>query len=347
MKKQGHLPLLIMVAVIVCFFFFLVYVSFEGYSDVQANGEDDMFKQCIKSVFPVVSRGSDVGRIVPEEKADSDNFFKKIIKNIYPVISGNGTATASSETERINYFERNDPGSETQVEIENDETDKGINYQIISSEKAKMPEKVSLDFSKPIVYIYHTHATESYEPVVIDNYHSVEEPGTVREVGERMAKQLESKGVKVIHDKTIHDYPSYNESYRRSLETIKKGLEENKSVKIVIDIHRDAADYKPENQNTVVIDNLKAAKYCIVVGTNNENYKALKTFADYILYKGNLIYPGLDDGIIEKPYKFNEYVTDYYILLEIGDNENDIKEALKTADCFAEILYSVINDIKK
>ncbi len=346
MKKQGYLPLSIIVTMILCFFFFWAYISFEGYSNVQANEEDDMFKQCFKSVFPVISRGSDVSRSIAEEEVNSDNFFKKIIKNIYPVISGDGTATASSQINRSNYSERKEVPDIPEVE-ENDETDEGVNYQIISSEKAKLPERVSFDFSKPIVYIYHTHATESYEPVVIDNYHSVDEPGTVREVGERMAQRLESKGVKVIHNKTIHDYPSYNESYRRSLETIKKGLEENKSVKIVIDIHRDAADYKADKQNTIVIDNTKAAKYSIVVGSKNDNYNELKTFANYILYKGNLIYPGLDDGIIEKPYKFNEYVSDYYILLEIGDNENDIKEALKTADCFAEILYSVINDIKK
>lgn len=341
MKKTIHLPYLVLFIVMACFLFFLAAVSLEDYSNVQANGEDDMFEQYIQNVFPVVNRGYEVSRSEVKEVRD-DNVFERIIKNIYPLILGDGTITASSDVAPI----RKNIERETPVDVEeNDESDQGTNYQIISSEKAEMPEKISFDSSKPIVYIYHTHATESYNPVVKDNYHSVDEKGTVREVGKRLAQQLESKGIKVIHEKTLHDYPSYNESYRRSLETIKNGLEKNKSVKIVIDLHRDAADYKKDNQNVTIIDNTKAAKYCIVVGTGNDNYKQLKLFANYLLYKSHLMYPGLDNGIIEKPYKFNEYVSDYYILLELGDNQNDIKEALKTADCFAEVLSAVIEDL--
>ena len=85
----------------------------------------------------------------------------------------------------------------------------------------------------------------------------------------------------------------------------------------------------------------------MVLGTGNDNASELKTFADYFLYKSDLLYPGLGKGIIEKPYKFNQYVSDYYMLVEMGDTQNYTKEALKTADCFSEILYEVIQDIKK
>ena len=54
----------------------------------------------------------------------------------------------------------------------------------------------------PLVLIYHTHATESYQPVSIGNFHSVDEKGTVREVG-ALKGALEARGISVMHDKTL------------------------------------------------------------------------------------------------------------------------------------------------
>ena len=67
----------------------------------------------------------------------------------------------------------------------------------------------------PQVIIYHTHSTESYMPYDESNYHREEEEGTVRDVGNVLEKELKKKGINVIHDKTLHDRPSYNESYNR------------------------------------------------------------------------------------------------------------------------------------
>ena len=71
----------------------------------------------------------------------------------------------------------------------------------------------------PLVIIYHTHSSESYMPYKESNYHREEVKGTVREVGDVMEEELEKKGINVIHDKTVHDRPSYNESYDKSLAT--------------------------------------------------------------------------------------------------------------------------------
>ena len=44
----------------------------------------------------------------------------------------------------------------------------------------------------------------------------------------------------MVHDKTYHDYPSYNGSYDRSLNTFKNILQTNQDAEIAIDLHRDA-----------------------------------------------------------------------------------------------------------
>lgn len=101
----------------------------------------------------------------------------------------------------------------------------------------------SASSGEPFILIYHTHATGSYQPVSEGNFHSVEEAGTVREVGNVLASSLEAKGIAVIHDKTIHVLPSYNKSYSRSLETVEAVLKANPTICVIIDLHRDAASY--------------------------------------------------------------------------------------------------------
>ena len=88
---------------------------------------------------------------------------------------------------------------------------------------------------EPLVLIVHTHATESYLPQSGSNFHSTGEENTVRDVGNTLAASLEAEGISVVHDKTLHDNPSYNNSYNRSYDTIQQLLEEYPSIVCVID----------------------------------------------------------------------------------------------------------------
>ncbi len=88
--------------------------------------------------------------------------------------------------------------------------------------------------------IIYTHATESYLPAAASNAHTTELKSTVREAGETLTSRLKLHGFSVVHDMTLHDYPSYNKSYNRSLETVKKLCASYSNKKLVIDLHRDA-----------------------------------------------------------------------------------------------------------
>lgn len=211
-------------------------------------------------------------------------------------------------------------------------------------EEAQVPVLDTQESKKPQVLIYHTHATESYQPVSIGNFHSVEERGTVREVGNELAKALEEKGISVIHDKTLHDHPSYNQSYGRSLQTVESYLKKNPSIKIVIDLHRDAASYSGNVGKTVNIKGNKAATYSLVIGRGNANVEKLRLFANRINGEAERLYPGLAHKIIEKEYRFNEYVCDQYLLLEVGNNENTIDQVKLTGKYFADILAAYIRN---
>lgn len=225
---------------------------------------------------------------------------------------------------------------------------KNKSVKVVSS-SVKSPAKLRLDMSKPSIFIYHTHATESYMPEMVGNFHSLNRKYTVRAVGEQLTNHLKKKGYKIVHDETLHDYPSYAKSYITALETLKKTLKEKPSLKVVIDVHRDAApnSSSARENSYVVIDGKKVAKFSIVVGAGNKNAEKLMIFAEYIKGKSDEKYPGLAKKTITKPYKFNQYNSDYYILIEIGNTANHIDEAIRTTKYVAEIMDQVIKDIKR
>ncbi|KXG73616.1 stage II sporulation protein P [Thermotalea metallivorans] len=219
--------------------------------------------------------------------------------------------------------------------------------QIVSS-AVRMPNKVKLDLRKPVIFIYHTHATESYLPEEVGNFHSLNRKFTVRRVGDELTTHLTKKGYKVVHDDTVHDYPSYEKSYVRSLETLKANLKKEPTLKIVFDIHRDAVISQEQANNTITINGEKVAKFQLILGGKNENFEQLKIFADYINAKSDELYPGLAKKILIKDYaKFNQYNSDYYALIEIGNISNHIDEAARTTKYLAEIIDAVIQDIKE
>ena len=199
--------------------------------------------------------------------------------------------------------------------------------------------KVSGD---PLVIIYHTHSTESYMPYNESNYHREAEEGTVRDVGNVLETERKKKGINVIHDKTIHDRPSYTASYGRSRETIKSLMQKYPTAKYVIDLHRDAAAASSKEGKKLKIGDTDVAKFSLVVGRGNQNYTELYAFAKKVSQTAEGLHKGFGGPIIEKEYRFNEFVSNQAILLEVGNNKNTIEEARACAKNFAEVLAKII-----
>lgn len=198
--------------------------------------------------------------------------------------------------------------------------------------------------SDPLVIIYHTHSSESYMPYKESNYHREEEEGTVRDVGNVLEKELEKQGINVIHDKTVHDRPSYNDSYTRSLETIQSLVKKYPTAVYIIDLHRDAAAASATKGKYIEVDGKKTATFSLVVGRANDNYPELYSFADTVSKKAGSMYEGFGGYIIEKDYNYNEFVSNKALLLEVGNNKNTIEEARRCGEYFAQVLAEVIKE---
>ncbi|AKL95810.1 stage II sporulation P [Clostridium aceticum] len=221
---------------------------------------------------------------------------------------------------------------------------------------AEKPKQIKFEEGKPHILIYHTHGTESYKPASEGNYHTLRKEYSVITIGEILTKELERRGFNVIHDTTYHDYPSYSGSYSRSLQTAERILKENPSIKVVFDIHRDGYDHIETNpnrealiaNNRTTINNETTTRFQFVIGPETPNRRQVETFATYIKAVSDSKYPGFSKHILVKPYgRFNQFLTDYTALIEVGSNANTIEEAKRTAVYLGEVLAEALEHMKE
>ena len=193
------------------------------------------------------------------------------------------------------------------------------------------------------VLIMHTHATESFEPYdseIYDTRHtwrSTDNSENIVAAGEVMAQAIRAHGIEVLHDDTQHDYPSYNGSYERSAETVKGYLAKYPSIKVVLDVHRDAVQrdstlVKPITQ----INGKKAAQMMIIAGCDDgtmemPNWGKNLRFAAGIQDAIESRWKGLTRPIFFCYRKYNQDLTTGSLLLELGSHGNTLEQVLTTA----------------
>lgn len=211
--------------------------------------------------------------------------------------------------------------------------------QISQAASARLPFSIELGSSEPQVLIMHTHTTETYELEEKDWYdpnftcRSTDLAVNMAAVGEEIAAQLNAAGIVTLHDTTLHDYPSYNGSYERSNETVRAYLEQYPSIKVVLDVHRDAIEPASGQRVSAVaeIDGQTAAQVMIICGADNGGN--LPNFAQNLAFAAaweNAMesrYPGLTRPVLFDYRYYNQDLTTGSLLIEIGSHGNTLDQA--------------------
>ena len=202
------------------------------------------------------------------------------------------------------------------------------------------PLNWDLTGNKPTVLIVHTHATESYtkEPGQIyeedSDYRTFNASYNMLSIGEELTRVLTAGGISVLHDRTLHDYPSYSGSYNHARQTIRAYLEAFPSICMVIDLHRDALNFEEDPQLTTMatVGTQSSAQLMLVAGTDyNVSYTgweenlALGVKLTAVLEK---MYPGITRPIQLRPQRFNLDMTPGSILVEVGANGDTHTQAI-------------------
>ena len=211
---------------------------------------------------------------------------------------------------------------------------------------------------EPSVLILHTHTTESYAKAGEDyeetsSYRTLEEGFNMLSVGDAVAELLEAAGIGVIHDRQIHDYPSYNGSYVHSRTATEQILLENPTIRLVLDLHRDALE-KDGRQLRPLAQRAKetAAQMMIVVGTDStrpahKNWQENLALALKLQVQLQRQFPGIMRPANLRAQRFNQDLSPGALLVEMGAAGNTRQEALAAAGELAMAVIALSDGFRK
>lgn len=207
---------------------------------------------------------------------------------------------------------------------------------------------------EPSVLIYHSHATESYTASPGEDYRessayrTLDTDYNMVSVGEHLARLLRQQGIEVIHDVTLHDAPSYSAAYTSSRKSVQDYLREYPSIRLVIDLHRDALSLDSQNQldTHAQAGGQASAQLMMVVGTDDgglthPNWKenmALALKLHVTLEKAN---PGITRPISFRTQRFNQDLSPGAVLIEVGGAGDTHAEALVAAEALAQAIATL------
>lgn len=199
---------------------------------------------------------------------------------------------------------------------------------------------------EPTVLILHAHATESYAGT--KNYRSEEESENMLSIGDRLEQLLENTGIGVIHDRTLHDAPSYNGSYASARTSMKEYLEKYPSIRLVLDLHRDAAEDAQGNQigYTLATEQGEAAKMLMVVGTDaggltHPDWQENMALAVKLHTQLQKEHPGICRSLQIRTSRFNQDLSPGALLVEVGSAGNTQEEAMLAVEILAQAIISL------
>lgn len=213
------------------------------------------------------------------------------------------------------------------------------------------------DTKEPQVLIYHTHTCESFLTYDTGYFYEGFYPRTtdstknICAVGDEITKQLNDAGIVTLHDKTLHDSPSYNGAYDRSYETVSGYLEKYPSIKVVLDIHRDGIGNDVQRSKPVFMaDGKKAAQIMILAGYNYDDDPSFTDweynlrFALQIQKNAQEMYPDMVRPLYFADFMYNMNINTGSLLIEIGADGNTLEEVRYSGYLLGKVLAKVLKN---
>ena len=205
-----------------------------------------------------------------------------------------------------------------------------------------LPFAVEWNSPDPQILIMHTHATEDYRLSAGlwyspgDGARTTDTNLNMCAVGRVMADTLNAAGLNTLHDETLNDYPSYTGSYANSRAVVQQYLAQYPSIKVVLDVHRDAIERENGTRCAPVcsIDGRQAAQVMIICGCDNGTSVQLPAWRQNLRFAAawersmEAKYPGLTRPVLFSYRFYNQDLTTGSLLIEIGGHGNNLNEAL-------------------
>ena len=203
------------------------------------------------------------------------------------------------------------------------------------------------------ILIYHTHGSESF----IDSREG-EKEDTFVGVGGYLAKILQEQyKIPVYHDETAYDMIDgkldRSKAYENAYDNVTKILNENPSIQVVIDLHRDGVD--EETHLVTEVNGKKTAKIMFLNGVSrsntngdiaylqNPNKLTNLAFSFQMYLTGKEYYGDYVRKIYVRSYRYNLHLLPRTTLIEAGAQNNTVEEEKNAMEPLAAILDKVLS----
>ncbi|MGN0342859.1 MAG: stage II sporulation protein P [Roseburia sp.] len=219
--------------------------------------------------------------------------------------------------------------------------------QLNAKELLGMDLSLQTPSDQPQILIYHTHSQEMYADSDPQDVMT-----GVMGAGEYLTQLLEGYGFNVIHHMGQYDVGDRDHAYSNAEGAIEQILEENPSIEVVIDLHRDAVD-----QHMVrTVNGVDMAPVMFFNGLSYTNALGNITYLDNPNLKGNLAfslqmqiaaeeyYPNLTRPIYLKGYRYNMHFREKTLLVELGSYTNTQEEIYQSLVPLADLLDKVLHN---
>lgn len=326
--------------------------------------KQESFLACLDTVIPSIKNVNN------KQEENIDKNFSSPLKMALEVELGMINSIKNKEENQDNKEEEKNQTDEETKELKEAETglitevqENNVPEKFNSSYKTvKIKNETKIKLTTEIltpnvkintkdILIYHTHSCESYTPTEkysyekSGNFRTLDKERSVIRVGSELTKYMQNYGYNVIHNTTLHDYPSYNSSYSRSYKSVSEILDKNQNLEVLFDLHRDAigdSSYAP----TVKIGEEYAAQLMFVIGSNgggaqHDNWQQNLKFAVKIQEKANELYPGLFKPIILRNSRYNQQLANGASIIEVGATGNTLEQCLVSMKYLARVLKEI------
>ena len=208
--------------------------------------------------------------------------------------------------------------------------------------------------TEPQILIYHSHSQETFA----DSREGKTED-TIVGVGDYLAQLLtENYGYQVMHVTEAFDLAGgeldRSKAYDYAREWLEPVLEENPSIQVLIDLHRDGV---PEDRHLVTQINGKPTAQIMfynglshTVNSGDLSYlpnpyiQDNLAFSFQLEYQAALYYPELYRGIYLAGLRYNLHLRPRALLLEAGAQTNTVQEVKNAIEPFVDILNRVLQE---
>ena len=244
------------------------------------------------------------------------------------------------------FFDINSPVSILENTFHYKANDTGTNGYVSNPKKDKAVSKEQKD---PLVYIYNSHQAEQYQGKALEPYNIT--PGVMM-ASYIFQDKLEKLDIStIVMEDNLIDYMNLNnmkhaQSYKASRVFASKTINENPSLKLIIDLHRDSI---PKEKSTVIINNKSLAKISFVIGNEHDNYEQNLEITNKLNEMIKEKYPTLTRGVLIKGGKgnngiYNQDLSPKVTCIEIGSDSNTIDEVLNTIELLTPIIAEFVHE---